>query len=90
MAKVLITGVNSFIGTNFRKISNNQKVIEVSLQENKPEEIDFSSFDVVLHLAAIVHQSRKISDQDYFLVNTDLCIRVAKQAKNPESDNSFS
>jgi UDP-glucose 4-epimerase len=81
MAKVLITGVNSFIGTNFRKISKNQKSIEVSLQDNQPEEIDFRSIDVVLHLAAIVHQSRKISDGDYFLVNTDLCIRVAKQAK---------
>jgi nucleoside-diphosphate-sugar epimerase len=81
MAKVLITGANSFIGTNYRRISVNQNVSEVSIVENKPEDIDFSHFDVVLHLAAIVHQSKKISDEDYLFVNRDLCERVARQAK---------
>jgi nucleoside-diphosphate-sugar epimerase len=81
MTKVLITGANSFIGTNFRKISENQSTMEISLLENLPEEIDFRPFDVVLHLAAIVHQSKKIMAQDYFMVNRDLCLSVAKNAK---------
>jgi nucleoside-diphosphate-sugar epimerase len=82
MARVLITGANSFIGTNFRKISENQNIEEISLKEIRPAEIDFSNFDVVLHLAAIVHQSRKIDAGKYFYVNRDLCIRVAELAKS--------
>jgi nucleoside-diphosphate-sugar epimerase len=81
MNKILITGADSFIGTNFLKYSANKYSEEVSLIVNKPEEIDFSKFDVVLHLAAIVHRSKKISKKDYLLVNRDLCIKVAENAK---------
>jgi nucleoside-diphosphate-sugar epimerase len=79
--RILITGTNSFIGANFLKISENKEVSQISLKENQPEEIDYSPFDVVLHLAAIVHQSKKISDQEYFHVNRDLCKKVAENAK---------
>jgi nucleoside-diphosphate-sugar epimerase len=81
MKKILITGANSFIGTNFRRISKYQNSEEVSLKENSPDEIDFSQFEIVLHLAAIVHQSKKIDAAEYFYVNRDLCLRVAEQAK---------
>jgi len=81
MAKVLITGANSFIGSNFRKYSHYNDVDEISLRENRPENIDFSRYDVVLHLAAIVHQSKKIPESEYFKVNRDLCLQVAEYAK---------
>jgi nucleoside-diphosphate-sugar epimerase len=81
MNRILITGAGSFIGTNYMDISKNQNIREISVKENQPEEIDFSPFDVVLHLAAIVHQSKKIKKQDYIMVNRNLCIRVAEQAK---------
>lgn len=81
MTKVLITGANSFVGTNFRKFSQYKDVKEISLYENKPEDIDFSKYDVILHLAAIVHQSKKIPESKYFNVNRDLCLRVAENAK---------
>jgi nucleoside-diphosphate-sugar epimerase len=81
MAKVLIIGANSFVGSNFRNFSRFKDIEEISLYDISPEEIDFGKYDVVLHLAAIVHQSRKITDHDYFLINRDLCKRVAKQAK---------
>jgi nucleoside-diphosphate-sugar epimerase len=82
MQKVLIVGTNSFIGANFRELSQNQIVREVSLISEQPEHIDFCDVDVVLHLAAIVHQSNKISEREYFHVNRDLCIRTAMQAKS--------
>jgi nucleoside-diphosphate-sugar epimerase len=81
MTKILITGANSFIGTNFRNISKYRNTEEISLKEKQPEEIDFSQFEVVLHLAAIVHQSKKIEEKEYFYVNRDLCLRVAELAK---------
>lgn len=81
MVKVLITGSNSFIGTNFRKFSHYKDVDEISLALNIPEVIEFGKYDVVLHLAAIVHQSKKIPDSVYYKVNRDLCLKVAEQAK---------
>lgn len=81
MPKVLITGSNSFVGTNFRKFSKFSDVAEISLIDNKPGEIGFSGYDVVLHLAAIVHESKKISRDDYIKVNRDLSLEVAERAK---------
>jgi len=81
MTKVLITGTHSFVGNNFRKYSKFSDIEEISLFENKPEEIEFDRFDVVLHLAAIVHQSKDTPESEYFRVNRDLCLRVAEQSK---------
>jgi len=81
MHKILITGANSFVGRSYLKSSDNKYVDEISLIENKPEEIDFSSYDTIIHLAAIVHQSRKIPDSEYYRVNRDIAIDVAKRAK---------
>ena len=81
MPKILIAGANSFIGTNFRKFSKYQDIEEISLHENRPEDIDFGKFDVVLHLAAVVHQLKKIPESEYIYVNRDLCLRVAENAK---------
>lgn len=81
MPRILITGENSFIGRNFKKYSTYPDVHEVSLLNRKPEDIDFSGFDVVLHLAAIVHQPGKTDSQVYYSVNRDLCLLVAEAAK---------
>jgi nucleoside-diphosphate-sugar epimerase len=79
--RILITGTNSFVGTNFRRFSKYNDIDEVSLLEAKPENIDFKGYDIVLHLAAIVHQSKKISEETYFSINRDLCLKVAEHAK---------
>lgn len=81
MANVLITGADSFVGTNYIKYSQNKEVDEISLLDNQPEEIDFRSYDVVLHLVAIVHQLKTISEKEYFKVNKGLCLRTAEEAK---------
>jgi nucleoside-diphosphate-sugar epimerase len=81
MAKILITGTNSFVGTNIRKYSKYTEIEEISLFDKNPEDIDFTGYDVVIHLVAIVHQTIKISEVEYFKINRDLCIEVAKFAK---------
>lgn len=81
MTRVLITGANSFVGSNYRKYSKYVVIDEVSLLDTNPEDIHFGNYDVVLHLAAIVHQSRKIEEEEYFRVNRDLCLKVAEHAK---------
>lgn len=81
MPRILITGANSFIGKNFIQHSKFTSIDEVCLVKNSPANIDFSKYDVVLHLAAIVHQSKKIAEETYFSINRDLPVEVAKQAK---------
>jgi UDP-glucose 4-epimerase len=82
MTRVLITGANSFVGKNFMRFSKYPEIDEVSLLDTRPENIDFGKYDVVLHLAAIVHQSKKIAEQKYFGVNRDLCLHVADLSKS--------
>ena len=81
MANILITGKNSFVGTNFIKYSRYKQVDEISLIDNQPEEIDYKGYDVVLHLVAIVHQTKAIPEEEYYRVNTELCLRTAYAAK---------
>jgi nucleoside-diphosphate-sugar epimerase len=81
LTKILITGAESFIGANFRKYSRYRDSEEISLIDFRPEDIEFERYDVVLHLAAIVHQSKKIPESEYFRVNRYLCLRVAEQSK---------
>lgn len=82
MKKILITGTNSFVGSNFILNSKYENVEEISLFENKPCDIDFSKYEVVIHLVAIVHQTKRIPESEYFRVNKDLCLEVAKHAKH--------
>ncbi len=81
MTKILITGADSFVGTNFKRYSKYRNVKEISLIANKPEDINFSQFDVVLHLVAIVHQLKRIHEKEYYKINRNLSIEVADQAK---------
>jgi nucleoside-diphosphate-sugar epimerase len=81
MPKILITGSNSFVGTNFGRFSQYKDIAEVSLLDNRPEDIEFDKYEVVLHLAAIVHQSKKVREQEYYIINRDLCLRVAELSK---------
>ena len=79
--KILITGKNSFVGRNILHYSKFKNIEEISLFENKPENIDFGKYDVVIHLVAIVHQTKRIPVEDYFIINRDLCLEVANRAK---------
>jgi nucleoside-diphosphate-sugar epimerase len=82
MTKVLITGANSFIGKNFKKYSKYSDQKEVCLLSCPIESINFEGYNIVLHLAAIVHISDRLPESEYFKINRDLCLEVAKRAKS--------
>ena len=81
MPRILITGAHSFIGTNFIKNSKFKEIDEVSLCNFSPDKIDFRNYDTVIHLAAIVHKTRRIPEREYFAINRDLAFRVAENAR---------
>lgn len=80
--KVLITGSSGFVGTNFIKMSQDFDIIEIDLLNQKVNDIEFEGIDSVLHLAALVHQMKGASEENYFKVNCDLAFEMAKQAKS--------
>lgn len=86
MKRILITGLNSYVGNSLGKWLENYpekySVDFISLRDNKWKERDFSEFDVVFHVAALVHKKEKKNMESlYFQVNRDVTVHLAKKAK---------
>lgn len=87
MKRVLITGKNSYIGESFRKYvaehyPSDIEVDSISVRGDKWRSYDFSRYDTVLHVAGIAHVSADPKmEAEYYRVNRDLTIDVAKHAK---------
>ena len=86
MKKVLITGKNSYIGTSLEnwlmREPDKYKVDTVDMKDGSWKEKDFSSYDVVFHVAGIAHVSSDPKMEDlYYKVNRDLTIETAEKAK---------
>lgn len=86
MKRVLITGSNSYIGTNVEEwlMREPAKYYVETLDMKDPswKNFDFSKFDIVFHVAGVAHISTKKSMKElYFSVNRDLTIETAVKAK---------
>src|SRR5690625_4604129 len=89
MKHILITGVNSYVGNSLAdwlaKWPQKYHVEKISLRDTSWKEKDFSSYDVVVHVAGIAHVSKDPKMEEmYYKVNRDLTIEVAKKAKNEQ------
>ena len=90
MKKVLITGANSYIGVSFenhvKKHYNSELSVDtVDMIDGIWRQKDFSSYDIVFHVAGLAHAdvgnvSEEVKNK-YYAVNTDLAIETAKKAK---------
>lgn len=85
MKKILITGVNSYIGTSFKnwvsQHPDKYSVDFISIRDAHWKEKSFSGYDVIFHTAAIVHVKENDTEK-YFKVNRDLTVEIAKKARN--------
>lgn len=86
MKRILITGKNSYVGNSFETWLKNYpgeyEVEKISLRDDSWRELDFSEYDVVLHVAGIAHRKEtKENEHLYYKVNRDLAYEVAKKAK---------
>ena len=87
MKRILITGANSFVGTNVERWLMRQpdcyQVDTVDTMNDAWKQADFSRYDVVFHVAGIAHVDPKPEMAPlYFKVNRDLAIEVAKRARD--------
>lgn len=87
MKKILITGANSYIGTNFenyfKQWSDDYKVETVDMIDGAWKDRSIKGYDVVFHVAGIAHiKETKENAELYYKVNRDLVYEVAKKSKN--------
>lgn len=86
MKKILITGVNSYIGNSFETYLEKfegYEIDKISVRNDDWKSVDFDQYDTVLHVAGIAHSDNgKISDEKaklYYEVNTELTCKIAKK-----------
>lgn len=86
MKHILITGVNSYVGNNLntwlQHYPDDYEIDLISLRDDKWKEKDFSTYDVIVHVAGIAHVSTDPKmEKLYYQVNRDLTVDVAKKSK---------
>jgi UDP-glucose 4-epimerase len=86
LKNVLITGKNSYIGTTLEnwlmREPDKYKVDTIDMKDGSWKEKDFSSYDVVFHVAGIAHIKETSDNQDlYYKVNRDLAYETAQKSK---------
>ena len=87
MKNILITGTNSYIGTSFEnwleREPSKYKVETLNMRDRSWKTEDFSRFDVVFHVAGIVHtKETKKNIFRFYSVNRDLTIELANILKS--------
>ncbi len=84
MKKILITGQNSYIGTAFESwlasMPDKYKIDTIDMESCSWQKKDFSEYDIVFHVAGIVHIKERDLEK-YYRINRDLALQVAKKAK---------
>jgi len=95
MRKILITGVNSYIGNaaeryleeyNAAQGRECYRVDKISLRDGSWEQFFFTGYDTVFHTVGIAHADiGHITEEEkkrYYEINCDLAVKVAGKAKN--------
>jgi nucleoside-diphosphate-sugar epimerase len=84
MKRILITAKSSYIGNAFGAWTMDKYITEfITCRTNEWRAMDFSKYDVILHVAGIAHVSTDPNlESHYYKVNRDLTVELAKKAKN--------
>ncbi|SDC07002.1 UDP-glucose 4-epimerase [Terribacillus halophilus] len=87
MKKILITGTNGYISTQFTKyirenFNEDYELTPISLRTGDWKSIDFGRYDTIIHAVGIAHKKENAkSKNEYFKINKDLTINLAEKAK---------
>jgi len=80
--RILITGASGFLGQSFINLySDKYEFITFSLLKDKIKNINFTGIDIVIHFAALVHQEKEKSYEEYQKVNVFYTLDIAIAAK---------
>ena len=85
MKRVLITGANSYLGDNTKAYLEKNGGFQVDVLDmlnSNWRDTDFSKYDVVFNVCAIVHRPKEKDISLYYKVNRDLAVELACLAKH--------
>lgn len=85
--KICIVGKDSYIGNHIDEwlTTHGHDVFQLDVLNNDWESFDYSNFDVVIHVAGIVHRPNCNDAELYKRVNTYMPIRIAQSFKKGSS-----
>lgn len=86
MKKILVTGVNSYIGLSLKKYleskADEYSVDSISVRGDEWKKADFSKYDAVFHAAGLAHiKETKQNSHLYYEINRNMAAAVAEKAK---------
>jgi len=82
MKNILVTGSSGYIAKSFiERYTQNYNFQTFSLQKQRLQELQLKNIDTVLHAAALVHQQREYSYDNYYEINVKYPLSLAKKAK---------
>lgn len=90
MKKILVIGINSYIGQKFKEyvieMKNEDILIDlVSASDGSWKNVDFSRYNSIMLLSGIVHKEDNINMESiYYEVNYILAVQIAKKAKEQQ------
>jgi UDP-glucose 4-epimerase len=79
--KILLTGATGFIGSYFIHTNTSHTIKSFSFRNDTIAITDFSDYDTVIHLAALVHQMKDTSTEQYEIINVMQTLELARKAK---------
>ncbi|HDX9579055.1 NAD-dependent epimerase/dehydratase family protein [Bacillus cytotoxicus] len=84
--KILITGDKGYVGMSLKKWlsqwPDKYSVDHISLRNEEWKKEDFSQYDVLFHVAAIVHKKEQPEMESlYYKINRNLTVELANKAK---------
>ena len=89
MRRILITGADSYIGLSLeqwlQRFPEQYQIDTLGVRGDTWQDYDFSAYQVVFHVAGIVHRSTGKKQEiweEYDRINTQLALHVAERAKN--------
>ena len=89
MRRILITGADSYIGLSLeqwlQRFPEQYQIDTLDVRGDTWQDYDFSAYQVVFHVAGIVHRSTGKKQEiweEYDRINTQLALHVAERAKN--------
>lgn len=83
MKRILVTGASGYLGSQFIELYKEKYSFQkFSLLKSSIIDLDIKDVDYILHCAALVHQSKELSYQEYYKVNVEYPLKLAEKAKS--------